>query len=94
MFVVKITYSVPLEIVDRHLPAHVEWLHENEAAGRFIVYGRLVPRSGGIIVAKASNRAELDTILARDPFRLHNVGSYEVLEFQENKNFAAKYGAP
>jgi len=92
MHIVKITYTVPLETVDKFLPAHVEWLHENEEAGRFLAYGRLVPRTGGIIVAKTKDRAELETIIASDPFKLNNVGTYEVFEFQENRSFAAKYG--
>jgi uncharacterized protein YciI len=88
MFIVHITYTVPLDVVDQHLPAHVEWLHRHEAAGRFVVYGRLVPRTGGVIVARAKSRAELDEILAQDPFKLNGVGTYEVMEFLENKGFA------
>jgi uncharacterized protein YciI len=90
MFIIHITYTVPLEVVDLHLSAHVEWLHGHEAAGNFIVYGRLVPRTGGIIVARARDRAELDAILATDPFRLNDVGTYEVVEFSENKSFAGR----
>jgi uncharacterized protein YciI len=92
MFIVKITYTVPLETVDKFLPAHVDWLHEHEAAGRFFVYGRLVPRTGGVIVARTKSRAELDAILAADPFRLNNVGTCEVMEFQENKGFSSRFG--
>jgi len=93
MYIVKITYTTPLETVDKFLPAHVEWLHEHEAAGRFFVYGRLVPRTGGIIVARTKDRAELDAAIASDPFKLNDIGTYEVSEFQENKNFSAKFGA-
>ncbi len=87
MFIIHIHYTVPLETVDRHLPAHVEWLHEHENAGHFVVYGRLVPRTGGVIVADLPTRAELDAILARDPFMLHGVGTYKVIEFSENKGY-------
>lgn len=90
MFIVKITYTVPLETVDKHLPAHVEWLHKHEAEGKLIVYGRLVPRTGGVIMARTKDRAELDALLACDPFRINKVGTYEVIEFSENKSFAEK----
>ena len=97
MYIIHITYTVPLETVDRFLPAHVAWLHKWEDAGRLVVYGRLVPRTGGVIVARAKDRAELDAILAEDPFKVNGVGTYEVMEFSENKNFAdkaAKMGLP
>ena len=90
MFVVRLTYIVPLEIVDKFLPAHVEWLHKHDMAGEFLVYGRLVPRTGGVIVAKTNNRAELDAILADDPFGRNGVCTYDIAEFSENKSFAEK----
>jgi uncharacterized protein YciI len=93
MYIVKITYTAPLEIVDKFLPAHVEWLHKNEAEGQFFAYGRLVPRTGGIIVSRTKSRQELDNTLASDPFKISNIGTYEVLEFNENKSFAVKYGS-
>lgn len=90
MFIVRLNYIVPLETVDKFLPAHVEWLHKEESAGHLLVYGRLVPRTGGVIVAKAKDRAEMDSVLASDPFGLNNVCTYEVIEFSENKSFAEK----
>lgn len=90
MFIVRLNYIVPLETVDKHLPAHVEWLHKHEAAGSLLVYGRLVPRTGGIIVATARDRDELDAMLATDPFGMNGVCTYEVTEFSENKSFAEK----
>ena len=92
MYIVKITYTAPLEIVDKFLPAHVAWLHENEAAARFFVYGRLIPRTGGVIVARTADRAELDAILETDPFQTNGIGTYEILEFSENRGFSRKYG--
>jgi len=93
MFIVHIHYTVPLEVVDAHLPAHVEWLRGHEAAGRFVVFGRLVPRTGGVIVADVPTRKELDAILATDPFQLNEVGTIEVVEFAENKGFRARKDA-
>ena len=94
MYIVRLNYIVPIETVDLHLPAHVEWLHKHEALGNFVVYGRLVPRVGGVIVARARSRADLDAILAEDPFGLKGVCNYEVLEFSENKGFAQRLCNP
>jgi len=87
MFIVHIHYIVPLEVVDQYLPAHVEWLHQHEDAGHFVVYGRLVPRRGGVIVADVPTRGELDAMIAADPFKIHAVGTYDVVEFSENKGY-------
>jgi uncharacterized protein YciI len=81
MFVVLITYTQPLDAVDVHLSAHREYLQRNYAAGIFLLSGRKVPRDGGVILARASSAAELQTILAEDPFAVNGVAAYEILEF-------------
>jgi uncharacterized protein YciI len=94
MFIVRISYIVPLEVVDRFLPEHVEWLHQFEKAGMFLVYGRLVPRTGGVIVARAESRDALEEAIALDPFRRNGVGIYDITEFAENRSFAEKAAVP
>jgi uncharacterized protein YciI len=81
MFVITLTYKVPLDEVDRHLPAHVEWLGRQFAAGAFLASGRQVPRTGGVIPAGAVGRERLDAILAEDPYRLNGVADYQIVEF-------------
>src|SRR3954462_14894710 len=51
MFVLLLTYVRPLEDVDALMRDHMAWLEQQYAAGRFIVSGRRVPRTGGVIVA-------------------------------------------
>jgi uncharacterized protein YciI len=81
MFVVLLTYTATLEQVDRHLPAHREFLASSYAAGIFLLSGRKEPRDGGVILAKAQSRQALETILSQDPFRIHGVADYQVVEF-------------
>ncbi len=81
MFIVSLTYKSPLEEIDRHLDAHVAYLKEEYAKGRFIASGRKVPRTGGIILSKVETRAELKAILANDPFSIAGVADYDVVEF-------------
>lgn len=81
MFVVLITYTQPLAEVDRLLDAHRSYLSQNYAAGTFLLSGRREPRTGGVILAKASSLAELEAVLATDPFAVGGVASYEVIEF-------------
>ncbi|WP_367613537.1 YciI family protein [Vibrio sp. AIC-3] len=48
--------------------------------------GRKVPRSGGVILAKARNRGELEEALNDDPFKIHNLADYELIEFVPTKS--------
>jgi uncharacterized protein YciI len=81
MFIVSLTYVVPLDEVDAAIPAHVTFLEKHYAAGTFLASGAKVPRTGGIILAKASSEAALQEILAEDPFHQKKLAYYDVLEF-------------
>lgn len=75
------TYVKPLEEVDRLYSAHVEWLMKYYSSGRFLGSGARVPRTGGVILARAESREEFLALLAEDPFQIHGVSQYEVYEF-------------
>ena len=81
MFVVLLTYTAPIDEVDQHLHAHREYLQRHYAAGVFLLSGRKEPREGGVILAKAGTREELEAILAQDPFHVHGVASYQIIQF-------------
>jgi uncharacterized protein YciI len=81
MFLINVQYVKPLEEVDEALAGHVAFLKENYAKGVFVVSGRKVPRTGGIILARNVSRTELDAILEKDPFKQRGIASYKVTEF-------------
>ncbi len=81
MFVVTLTYTAPLARIDELVPEHVRWLEVQYAAGAFLASGPQVPRTGGLILARAGDRAALDAILAEDPFARAGVATYQVTEF-------------
>lgn len=81
MFVVLLTYTQPLEAVDALIPAHREYLQRMYQAGTFLLSGRREPRDGGVILADAASRHELEVLLAQDPFHAHGVASYQLVEF-------------
>lgn len=85
MFIVSVTYQQSLEVVERHLPAHVAFLDDNFATGIFIASGRKVPRSGGFILARGTSRSELEAILENDPFKSNGVATYEITEVTPNR---------
>src|SRR5262245_54429887 len=86
MFVVLLTYVKPLPDVDRHMRAHVKFLAEHYAAKTFITSGRQVPRTGGVILARATSKEALVEILQRDPFCQHGVATFEVIEFRTSQH--------
>ena len=81
MFVVLLTYTVPLATIDAHVSAHREFLARQYAAGTFLLSGRMEPREGGVILATAASRDALEAVLAQDPFRAHGLARYQVVEF-------------
>ena len=85
MFIVSVTYQQPLEVVDQHLGDHLVFLDRYFTAGTFIASGRKVPRTGGIILATGVTREQLAEILQEDPFKQHNVASYEIIAFEPNR---------
>ena len=81
MFVVTLTYVVPLEEVDAHLEEHIDYLEAQYAAGVFLASGPRVPRTGGVILARADSEAALKAVLDQDPFSRHGLADYDVVEF-------------
>ena len=81
MFVILLDYQVPLDGMEQHLAAHRVHLAEQYAAGKLVVSGPQVPRTGGVIVARCGDRAEVEAMMQRDPFILAGVASYRVIEF-------------
>lgn len=81
MFVVLLTYTQPLPAIDALVPAHREFLQRMYQAGVFLLSGRKQPREGGVILANAASAGELESFLAQDPFHIHGVARYQVIEF-------------
>lgn len=86
MFVVVLTYTKPLEEVDQNMQAHMKYLRECYKKKLFITSGRRVPRTGGVILARAENKAALTQVIERDPFVARGVARYEIIEFNNSQN--------
>jgi uncharacterized protein YciI len=85
MFVLLLTYVRPLDEVDALMREHVAWLNEHCDAGRFVVSGRRIPRTGGVIVARGDDREEIERIVASDPFVSGGVATCEVVRFRASQ---------
>jgi uncharacterized protein YciI len=85
MFVLLLAYTRPLDEVDALMRDHVAWLNEHYDAGRFVVSGRQIPRTGGVIVARGDDREEIERVAASDPFVSGGVATCEVIQFRASQ---------
>jgi uncharacterized protein YciI len=85
MFVIELVYKVELEEIDAHMAAHVRFLKKYYSAGNFLVSGRKIPREGGIILAVAGSRADIEAIVREDPFHQHGLADFRIVEFRASQ---------
>lgn len=81
MFLILLNYKRPSSDVDALLGEHNAFLERHYASGSFVMSGRQVPRTGGVILARGVTRQELEAIVETDPFKVHDVADYHVIEF-------------
>lgn len=80
MFIVSISYKVDLGKVDEFLNEHVDFLKRMYEENIFILSGRKVPRTGGIILSNVKSKEQLTEALKLDPFSRENLAEYEIIE--------------
>ena len=85
MFIIELTYKVPLAEIDAMIAASVAFLDRHYAAGTFLISGRKIPRDGGIIVALGDSRAQLEAIMAEDPFVASGGAEIRIIEFRASQ---------
>lgn len=81
MVIIELIYKQPLEIVDKYVKEHREFLQKNYDAGHLVVSGPKNPRVGGIIVAKG-DKETVEAFMKQDPFYVNNIADYNFTEFQ------------
>jgi uncharacterized protein YciI len=79
MFLIRLTYPDPAATWALR-EKHIAWGNTHSAAGRMLLSGPFVPRTGGVIIADVGSREELDAMLREDPYAA--VGTtYDIMEF-------------
>lgn len=81
MFIINLNYIVPLEQLDAHMTDHVKFLRHHYKKNIFVASGRKVPRTGGIILALAKSKEEVEQIISEDPFHIHKLAEFTITEF-------------
>jgi uncharacterized protein YciI len=85
LFVLLITYIKPLDEIDRLLTPHKNYLDRHYTSGHFLTSGRQEPRTGGVILAQAENKAQIQAITEEDPFLTERVAEYHIVEFHPSR---------
>ena len=85
MFIIELVYKADLAQIDAHMKSHVAFLRKHYAAKTFIVSGRKIPRDGGIIIAVADNRAQIEAIIREDPFVANGLADFRIVEFRASQ---------
>jgi uncharacterized protein YciI len=85
MFIIELIYKAELSQIDAAMRPHMAYLKKHYAAGRFLISGRKIPREGGIILALAASREELEGIVKEDPFVARGLAEYRIIEFRESQ---------
>jgi uncharacterized protein YciI len=80
MFVIALTYTASIEVLDGHLADHRAWLDQGIADGWLLLAGRREPRTGGILLAQGT-KADIQEKAATDPFVVNGAASFELIEF-------------
>jgi len=85
MYIILLSYSHGLEMIEKHLAEHRVFLDKYYALDRFICSGAQNPRTGGVILCKADSKVEVEQIVQEDPFNIHGVATYQIIEFKPTK---------
>ena len=62
MFIILLTYTKPIEEVDRHLADHRLWVKAGFDDGVFVLSGGQRPRVGGALIAIGNDRAAIEAV--------------------------------
>lgn len=86
MFAVTLTYTRPIEEIEARTAEHRAWLDQHVESGLLLLAGPMVPRTGGILIFTGRETKDaLAAILKEDPFAVHGLADYEIIEFTPGK---------
>ena len=85
MFVIELTYRATLADIDANMAAHVAFLNKHYDAGNFLMSGRKIPRTGGVIIAVADSEEQAEAIIRDDPFVAQGLADYRIIHFRASQ---------
>lgn len=92
MWIVKLIYRVPLEMIDRFRAEHVQFLLRLHAQGKLLGSGALVPRTGGVAFVPSMAKEDVMKLFESDPFHREGLADYEWIEVALTKEVPQVFG--
>ena len=80
-----VRYRRPLPEIEAVTEAHRAYLRQLQEQGILVASGPLEPRFGGMWLVRVSDEnplADLDALMAGDPFHQHGLANYELLPWK------------
>ncbi len=85
IFIIDITYTKPIEVIDKAVAEHRAYLDRFYASNNLIFSGRKNPVTGGVVVGMFTDIKEAENFVASDPFKINNLADYKITEFNPVK---------
>lgn len=85
MFIVLLRFAEQRSRASEFLTGHQAWLDRGFSEGIFLLSGSLAQRSGGVVLAVAPSRAEIEARVGADPFVQEGVVTAEILEVSASR---------
>lgn len=86
LYIITLTYTVPLEDILKAAPAHREFLDSYYADQSVLFSGIQCSKTGGIIVMRASDEATVEALIADDPFNQQKLATYQFVTFESKRH--------
>jgi uncharacterized protein YciI len=85
-FVIEVTYKIPVEQLGDTIAEHRSFLQEGFDRGWLLLSGPKVPRTGGMVIARAPSQEDLEQFFTQDPYQIKGLAEYRIIEFTPVKN--------
>lgn len=84
-FVVEIAFTAEFSRIEPIVPDHRTFLQTGYDRGWLLMSGPQNPRVGGIVIARAPTKADLEAFFREDPYAHAGVATYRFTEFNPVK---------
>jgi len=80
-FIVEIDYRIPAEQIGEVVAEHRAYLKKGYDQGWLLFSGPKVPKTGGMIIARAPSLEALQKFFQSDPYFVKSIADYRFVEF-------------
>jgi uncharacterized protein YciI len=80
-FLIDIVFTVPMDQVEKVVPAHREFLQQGYDRQLLLMSGPKSPRTGGIVIGRAETLEAIQAFFHDDPYATAGVAKHHFTEF-------------